>query len=362
MISIICTNCQANLTIDDAFAGGVCRCQHCGTIQTVPSPNKPGARSKDPTAAGAAAKAVKAQPKSLYRQKRSIPGDPTGGSSGTGLDELAGIVASSGLSSNRLNKEPADKPTPRRKDAPPKSNKNVLLLPAVAGLVIVGLVAVIVWLALENRASTQTSTGSGQPTPASPAAAPPGPAAAPQTPNTPPAAQGPSFCGISINEPSVIYVLDRGSATSAPFGSLKEATLKSIESLGSERKFQVIFWKNVSDLAYPSDGTTYASKVNVEACRRAIDDAYAFGSTDVAPAIKRAMSQKPDLILLVTGNDYLDDVFIQAVLNARKGADTRIETFGIRTGPTPGSWTPLKTIADRTGGHFHEITESDLRQ
>src|SRR5437762_5501710 len=102
MIRIICTHCRVMLTIDDAFAGGVCRCQHCGTIQTVPSPTKPGSRAKDPTAA--AAKTSKSQPKSLYRQKRSIPGDATGGSSGTGLDELAGIVASSGLSSNRLKK------------------------------------------------------------------------------------------------------------------------------------------------------------------------------------------------------------------------------------------------------------------
>ena len=36
MIRITCTNCKAQLSIDEAFAGGVCRCQHCGTIQTVP--------------------------------------------------------------------------------------------------------------------------------------------------------------------------------------------------------------------------------------------------------------------------------------------------------------------------------------
>src|SRR5215204_44395 len=40
MISITCTNCQTLLSIDDAFAGGVCRCQHCGTIQTVPAQRK----------------------------------------------------------------------------------------------------------------------------------------------------------------------------------------------------------------------------------------------------------------------------------------------------------------------------------
>ncbi len=42
MISLPCTHCQKVLTIDEAFAGGVCRCQYCGTIQTVPAHLKPG--------------------------------------------------------------------------------------------------------------------------------------------------------------------------------------------------------------------------------------------------------------------------------------------------------------------------------
>ena len=36
MIAIACTACKKVMTIDDAFAGGVCRCTNCGTIQTVP--------------------------------------------------------------------------------------------------------------------------------------------------------------------------------------------------------------------------------------------------------------------------------------------------------------------------------------
>ena len=48
MISLTCTSCKKVLQIDDAFAGGVCRCQYCGTIQTVPASlkraNRPGAQ------------------------------------------------------------------------------------------------------------------------------------------------------------------------------------------------------------------------------------------------------------------------------------------------------------------------------
>src|SRR4030095_1031460 len=97
MISITCTNCQTLLSIDDAFAGGVCRCQHCGTIQTVPSKKKDGPGG---TAAGLGVKT----PKTLY-QKRVRDA-----SVGRGLDELAEVVTSSGLAGSGLSSRAARPP------------------------------------------------------------------------------------------------------------------------------------------------------------------------------------------------------------------------------------------------------------
>ena len=37
LIELECPGCSERLELDAGFAGGVCRCQHCGTIQTVPS-------------------------------------------------------------------------------------------------------------------------------------------------------------------------------------------------------------------------------------------------------------------------------------------------------------------------------------
>ena len=53
MIRINCTHCKAQLSIDEAFAGGVCRCQFCGTIQTVPKHLK-GAESVQAASVGGA--------------------------------------------------------------------------------------------------------------------------------------------------------------------------------------------------------------------------------------------------------------------------------------------------------------------
>src|SRR5688500_7123116 len=85
MIILTCTNCRARLEMDDAFAGGVCRCMYCGTIQTVPSHLKrPGATNKV---------------KTIYRTQ---PRARTNGSSGNGngaadasgeLAQLADVVA-----------------------------------------------------------------------------------------------------------------------------------------------------------------------------------------------------------------------------------------------------------------------------
>src|SRR6476646_4224012 len=104
MIQINCTNCKALLQIDDAFAGGVCRCRHCGTIQTVPKHLKNANGDGEGVAAAAAATEAVGSgkaAKTLYQKKRSVA-DPGGAGSGTGLDDLAGIVASSGLASIRL--------------------------------------------------------------------------------------------------------------------------------------------------------------------------------------------------------------------------------------------------------------------
>ena len=106
MISISCTSCKTVLTIDDAFAGGVCRCQHCGTIQTVPSRLKDTGQSGSGVVAAAAAKS-----KALYRNEaRADLG-------GTGLDELAEIVASSGLAGSGLS---AKASAPRAKPQVPR--------------------------------------------------------------------------------------------------------------------------------------------------------------------------------------------------------------------------------------------------
>src|SRR5205814_5555934 len=125
------------LQIDDAFAGGVCRCKHCGTIQTVPSKSH---RSS--------ATAIK-QPasKALFQQKVRVDAG-----AGTGLDDLAEVVASSGLSGTGLQSGRLTRPLP--KPAATSSGAKMLMM---VGALLVGaaLIGVLVWwVAFKDKGSS----------------------------------------------------------------------------------------------------------------------------------------------------------------------------------------------------------------
>src|SRR5690349_3759902 len=147
MIAINCAQCRHRLEMDDAFAGGVCRCQYCGTIQTVPS--RSGGKGR-PSAPGSGSSSSKP----LYKKEGAAAAAPTSSSgtsprgtrrsstTGTGLDELAQVVASSGLARGSLKKKPPAAP-------PPKDSENVEAagasrFPVVPVAIGGGVVAVVV--------------------------------------------------------------------------------------------------------------------------------------------------------------------------------------------------------------------------
>ncbi len=325
MIRIACTNCKTVLTIDDAFAGGVCRCQHCGTIQTVPA--QPREASTSPVAG-----------QSMGGSKLLYQNDAR---SGTGLDELAGVVVSSGLASGRLTRGPAPSARP---------HQNLMPLFIGIGVVILILLSVIVYLDLRTTtpavnantgpavSNNQTSTPTG----------------APATP------VNANFCGTKIEGSTVVYLLDCGVATQEFLGDLKDASLRSLGTLGSEHRFQILFWSNGSDspVGYPESVTTYATKDSIEAARHAIEDQPAFGQTDIRPALKVALTEHPDVIIIATGKGWdLDTNWVADVMAVRGSNRVPINTFNLGTSDSAA----LKSLATKTGGTYRDLAKSDLR-
>jgi len=345
MISLTCTHCKQVLKIDDAFAGGVCRCQHCGTIQTVP------AHLKDGLSSGAvAAAAGKLKPQKALYQHKSRSGTGATPARGSGLDELAQIVSSSGLSGSGLTRgglrtgPGGKKVVTTPVETTGAHNKKRLML--IGGAVALVLLTVVIVLSL---------TGGSD--------APPGPVSAGGTsaPGSAVTSTGPSFAGMPIEGNSIVYVIDRGGGTKDVFSDLVEVVLISVESLGVERKFQIVFWDNGTDaLAYPALSLASASASNLADAREKLQDAYAFGQSDYKQALTKAFARAPDAVVIATGKAFdLDNAFVSAVESARAGAKVKVYTLAVNGS---GGSTAMKDAAQKSGGQSLEVTGSRLRE
>ena len=103
MIRLNCKNCLCVLEIDDAFAGGVCRCEHCGAIQTVPVQPK--------AKAGAAAPQIVGEHRALHKgAERTREQAPGSGGSAVGAS----------------------------------SRNRIILIAAVAAVIILGIIVIVV--------------------------------------------------------------------------------------------------------------------------------------------------------------------------------------------------------------------------
>jgi len=340
MINLTCTNCKKLLQIDDAFAGGVCRCKFCGTIQTVPSQKT---RAASPTATAVAPKAAP-PPKSLFQSSGRIAAGHGPGTSGTGLEELAQIVASSGLAGTGLRASHLRRPPP-----PPASNLKLYLF--IGGGVLALLVIVlVVWLIMHSGTDYSNQTVNN-----------PNPQQA-RTDNANPAPQppqSPNYMGLPLSGPSVIYLLDRGSGTLETFDYMKRGAIRSIASLGAGTKFQIIFWETDSLIEFPQGAMRYATAENVAATDEAIKDVYAFSQSTIDKAFEKALALNPAEIVIVTGKYGLDDEFVNSVLALRKTSPVKIHTVALGKSSSPEA---LKKLAEKTGGQFREVSGAALAE
>ena len=336
MIVVKCSQCKAQLEMDDAFAGGVCRCHYCGTIQTVPAAAKRQAGKSSPDAAPAAkAPAAKA---------------------GDGLDALAAAAAARGTGESRPG------PSATTIDYARPAQQKKLGTPMIAALaVIVLLLGTLGWLLLARTTDVTTAT-------VVPGTAGTSPPAGGNTPPTDgevteaPAAALPNFCGIDLqNAPGVVYVLDRGQATADLFDALKEATYRSIESLRPGQEFQIIFWDNGADVtAYPAEGLTDPSPQEIQTAREQFADLIAGGRTSAAGALRRAVQSKPAAIVLVTAKAFdLDEGLVKQVQAEVKGTPIKVHTVALKS----DDGNPvLKDIAGKTHGEYRVVTARELRK
>jgi hypothetical protein len=175
----------------------------------------------------------------------------------------------------------------------------------------------------------------------------------------------PNFCDMDIQaQDTVVYLLDDGSSASEVLPAVQAATYQSIKSLGSERRFKVLFWRDGSP-SYPPAGTVRATKEEEANCENALRDAYGQGTTEIDNGLIQALLSKPDAIVLVTAKAaQLSDDFADTVLGIRGDSHVKIYTVGVNGDSTidPGKPGVLATVAVKTGGQFLNVSSVDLNR
>jgi hypothetical protein len=375
MIAINCTNCRHRLEMDDAFAGGVCRCPYCGTIQTVPS--RSGGKGRPASPGSGSSKS-----KSLYKKEGAAAATGSSASSsssrgtrksataGTGLDELAQIVASSGLARGSLTKKPptappASKASDDAADTGGGSRFPVVPVAIGGGVVAVVVLALLIYFATRPSPPAPSSTagggGGGGSAVAPNANSPSDSANGTPEPPTPPAISGPAFADVALPSGTVVYLVDRSQANDEILDSLKRVVYASARSLGPSRAFQIIIWDRANEgiVAYPEKRPGRASEKEVQKATKRFEDVVSYGTTDLKPTLERALKSNPKVIVIASAKGFsLEESNAAMVKSLVKGKSVQIHTFAISETDSA----TLKKIAADNGGEYRQITPQQIRE
>ena len=164
----------------------------------------------------------------------------------------------------------------------------------------------------------------------------------------------PEFMGVKGDGMNVVYILDfSGSMADEKISHLKIELKKSIFSLSSKNKFQVILF-NTFAIENPNRGMLPATKQNTQACANWVDEEQVTGSTNPVRALEIALSQlKPDTIYLLTDGAFDSDADVFAVISRlNPEGKVQINTIGFGIGANVHV---LERIAQENRGKYRYV-------
>jgi hypothetical protein len=140
---------------------------------------------------------------------------------------------------------------------------------------------------------------------------------------------------------------------------IESALFKSIESLGPDRQFQVMFWNPQTETYPTATQPAFAVKDNIDAARQRLQNVAAAGSTEPLASLQRAFSDDPGQIMLITAKaGDLDDSLVDQVAKIRGTSKAKIDCFAING--VPGDKV-LAKIAAASGGTFVPLSDAQLK-
>lgn len=392
MIRLECSSCKTVLSIDDAFGGAVCRCQYCGTIQTVPKPGQTAPGAPVPTQKelfkrkARIESALSPYNDSLDKAADEMPSGGLGSSAILGLSRAksrsdssmfdsspaspdygsgqASFASASASTSRATTTDKPNRPLPRSMPsgaARPSSAASAAAAAAkgksrtaliIGALVVAAIIGGLCFYALKGNATPQ-SAPDAEPAVTSPHKTTPRVQNA--TPANPVQPAPAAICGVTLQGQTVIYIVDRNGCTSDAFSKILKTCAKSIESLSSSRRFQIIVWNNALDLAFPSTDPTPASTPNADAAQKALADTNA-GSSSIAAILQKALASNPEEVVILSAVD-LDEQAARDIVAAI--GQKPVKLHGIAIGSALNG-DQLRTITKQFGGEFRQVDISRL--
>ena len=164
-----------------------------------------------------------------------------------------------------------------------------------------------------------------------------------------------------------VYVFDRSSSmgigASSLLASAKRELLASLEDLGEENRFQIIFYNQkptMMNLGRGYAGLVFADDRAKELARRFVAGILADGATEHFDPLRDALRLAPDVIFFLTDADEpeLSDGRLAQIRNLN-GGRTTINTIEFGEGPQPRRENFLARIARENGGKYIYI---DIRR
>lgn len=175
--------------------------------------------------------------------------------------------------------------------------------------------------------------------------------------------------GVSGTGRRFAYVFDRSDSMNGyngrPLAAAKREIIRSLQALGPDHEFQIIFYNNRPRHFEPSGASFWMLKADDAMKQRAerfVRSVPAIGGTDHMPALKRALQLEPDVIFFVTdariprlNRRHLDEIRARC---SRAGTTIHAVELGVDVS-TPED-TFLRTLAHENGGEYRYINVQSL--
>ena len=170
---------------------------------------------------------------------------------------------------------------------------------------------------------------------------------------------GPEFFGLggtARGARKIVYVVDRSGSMLDTFQHVRAEMRRSISGLRRSQKFHVIFFNAGQPLEKSPRRLVSAIRAQKQKFFRFLQSVYPEGSTDPAPAMRRAFATEPDLIYFLTDGEFPKTLISKI---DRWNKDKSVMIFTVAYFDRSGA-ALLEEIARRNNGQFKFVSENDL--